>query len=177
MSFVVASPEMLLAAAQDLAGIGSTLGAANAAAALPTTAVLPPGRDEVSAAITALFSRIGHAYHSVSVEAATFHEQLVRTLTAGAGTYAGAEAANVSPLQTLEQDLLGAMNAPASALTGRPLIGNGANGAPGTGQNGAPGGWLIGDGGAGGSGARGQNGGNGGAAGLWGTGEARVRLA
>ncbi|KCL23729.1 hypothetical protein W072_04062, partial [Mycobacterium tuberculosis TB_RSA162] len=31
--------------------------------------------------------------------------------------------------------------------TGRPLIGNGANGAPGTGADGAPGGWLIGNGG------------------------------
>ncbi|WP_369807260.1 PGRS repeat-containing protein, partial [Mycobacterium sp. 852002-51057_SCH5723018] len=57
------------------------------------------------------------------------------------------------------------INWPSVALTGRPLIGNGANAAPGTGQNGAAGGWLLGNGGAGGSGAAGQNGGNGGAAG------------
>ncbi|WP_338150824.1 PGRS repeat-containing protein, partial [Mycobacterium marinum] len=57
------------------------------------------------------------------------------------------------------------MNEPALALTGRPLIGNGANGAPGTGVDGAPGGWLLGNGGAGGSGAAGMPGGNGGAAG------------
>jgi len=172
MSFVITSPEILLATAQDLAGIGSTLGAANAAAALPTTTMLPADADEVSAAITALFSRVGQAYQTVSVQAATFHHQFVQTMTASAGAYNAAEAANASPLQTVEQDLLGAVNAPSLALTGRPLIGNGANGAPGTGQNGAPGGWLLGDGGAGGSGAPGQNGGSGGAAGLWGTGGA-----
>ncbi|REM22372.1 PE family protein, partial [Mycobacterium tuberculosis] len=47
--------------------------------------------------------------------------------------------------------MLAAVNAQSVALTGRPLIGNGANGAPGTGANGAPGGWLLGNGGAGGS--------------------------
>jgi hypothetical protein len=66
----------------------------------------------------------------------------VQTLTAGAGSYVGAEAANVaaftaSPAQTVQQDLLGLINAPSLALTGRLLIGNGASGAPGTGQNGA----------------------------------------
>jgi hypothetical protein len=59
---------------------------------------------------------------------------------------------NASPLQTIEQDLLGIVNAPTDALLGRPLIGNGANGAPGTGAAGGDGGWLIGNGGAGGAG-------------------------
>ena len=73
-----------------------------------------------------------------------------------------------SPLHTLQQQVLNAINAPVQTVTGRPLIGNGANGAPGTGQAGAPGGWLLGDGGAGGSGALGVNGGAGGAAGFLG---------
>ncbi len=38
MSFVVAAPEVVVAAASDLAGIGSAIGAANAAAAVPTMA-------------------------------------------------------------------------------------------------------------------------------------------
>ncbi|VAZ86174.1 PE-PGRS family protein PE_PGRS61 [Mycobacterium persicum] len=42
------------------------------------------------------------------------------------------------------------INAPTQAVLGRPLIGNGANGAPETGQNGAPGSILLGNGGAGG---------------------------
>ncbi|WP_350308196.1 PGRS repeat-containing protein, partial [Mycobacterium tuberculosis] len=79
-----------------------------------------------------------------------------------------------NPAQSVQQDLLAAVNAQSVALTGRPLIGNGANGAPGTGANGAPGGWLLGNGGAGGSAAAGSGlpGGAGGAAGLFGTGGA-----
>ncbi|CKP31225.1 PE family protein [Mycobacterium tuberculosis] len=55
MSFVIASPEALLAAATDLAAIRSTIRAANAAAAVPTTGALAPPADEVSAGIAALF--------------------------------------------------------------------------------------------------------------------------
>ncbi|WP_016720276.1 PE domain-containing protein, partial [Mycobacterium tuberculosis] len=46
MSFVVAAPEVVVAAASDLAGIGSAIGAANAAAAVPTMGVLAAGADE-----------------------------------------------------------------------------------------------------------------------------------
>ncbi len=56
MSFVVTIPEALAAVATDLAGIGSTIGTANAAAAVPTTTVLAAAADEVSAAMAALFS-------------------------------------------------------------------------------------------------------------------------
>lgn len=55
MSFVVTIPEALAAVATDLAGIGSTIGTANAAAAVPTTTVLAAAADEVSAAMAALF--------------------------------------------------------------------------------------------------------------------------
>jgi hypothetical protein len=48
MSFVIAATEMLEAAAQDLAGIGSNLGEATAAAAVPTTGLAAAGADEVS---------------------------------------------------------------------------------------------------------------------------------
>lgn len=43
MSFVIAAPETLVRAASDLANIGSTLGAANAAALGPTTELLAAG--------------------------------------------------------------------------------------------------------------------------------------
>ncbi len=159
MSFVVTIPEALAAVATDLAGIGSTIGTANAAAAVPTTTVLAAAADEVSAAMAALFSGHAQAYQALSAQAALFHEQFVRALTAGAGSYAAAEAASAAPLE----GVLDVINAPALALLGRPLIGNGANGAPGTGANGGDGGILIGNGGAGGSGAAGMPGGNGGA--------------
>ncbi len=55
MPFVIAMPEMVTAAATDLANVGSTISEANAAAVAPTAAVLAAGGDEVSAAIAALF--------------------------------------------------------------------------------------------------------------------------
>ncbi|WP_263988657.1 PE family protein, partial [Mycobacterium conspicuum] len=171
MSFVIAAPEFVAAAASDLANIGSTINAANAAAMLPTSGVLPAGADEVSAAIAGLFGAHAQAYQSLSAQAASFHQQFVALMNGGAARYAASEAANALPLQTVQQDLLDAVNAPTQLLLGRPLIGNGANAAPGSGANGAPGGILIGNGGAGGSGsATHPNGGNGGAAGLFGNG-------
>ncbi|WP_079068852.1 PE family protein, partial [Mycobacterium tuberculosis] len=160
MSFLFAQPEMLGAAATDLASIGSAISTANAAAAAATTRVLAAGADEVSAAVAALFSGHAQTYQALRTQAAAFHQQIVQTLTSTAGAYASAEAANV------EQQLLGAINAPTMALLGRPLIGHGADGAPGTGQAGGAGGILYGNGGNGGSG------GNGGAAGLIGNGGA-----
>jgi hypothetical protein len=132
----------------------------------------------VSVAIADLLSRHGQAYQALGAQVAAFHEQFVQTLTAGAGSYASAEAANVAaftanPAQTVGQDLLAAINAPTQFLLGRPLIGNGANGAPLTGENGQPGGILVGAGGAGGSGGPTHGaGGNGGAGGLFGNGGA-----
>lgn len=122
MSFVIAVPEFLSAAATDLANLGSTISAANAAASIPTTGVLAAGADDVSAAIAALFGAHAQAYQTISAQAATFHAQFVQTLSAGAGAYANAEAANV------QQSLLNAINAPTQALLGRPLIGDGADG-------------------------------------------------
>ncbi|WP_139825050.1 PE family protein, partial [Mycobacterium conspicuum] len=179
MSSVVAVPGLIDTATRDLASLGTTIRSANAAAATPTTGLLAAAEDEVSAAIAEIFSAHGRGFQAASAQAGAFHSQFVQTLTAGAQTYVSTEAANVAafaahPAQAAQQHLLNAINAPSLALTGRPLIGNGANGAPGTGENGAPGGWLYGNGGAGGSGANGtgQNGGNGGAAGLWGYGGA-----
>uniref|UniRef100_UPI00214D245C PE family protein n=2 Tax=Mycobacterium tuberculosis TaxID=1773 RepID=UPI00214D245C len=165
MSFVIAAPETLVRAASDLANIGSTLGAANAAALGPTTELLAAGADEVSAAIASLFAAHGQAYQAVSAQMSAFHAQFVQTFTAGAGAYASAEAAAAAPLE----GLLNIVNTPTQLLLGRPLIGNGANGAPGTGQAGGAGGLLYGNGGAGGNGGAatipGGNGGAGGAGG------------
>lgn len=56
MSFVIAAPDLVAMATEDLAGIGASLTAANAAAAVPTSGLLAAAGDEVSAAIAALFS-------------------------------------------------------------------------------------------------------------------------
>ena len=56
MSFVIAAPELVTAAATDVARISSTINAARAAAATPTTEVPAAGADEVSAAVAASFA-------------------------------------------------------------------------------------------------------------------------
>lgn len=153
MSFVIAAPEVMAAAATDLANIGSSISAASAAAAGPTMGILAAGADEVSVAISALFGSHAQGYQTLSAQLAAYHNQFVRALNAGAGSYASAEAANV------QQTLLNAINAPTQTLLGRPLIGNGADGGPG--QNGGPGGLLYGNGGNGGAGdTANPNGGN-----------------
>ncbi len=136
MSYVIAAPEVMTTAATDLADIGSTLSAARAAAATQTTGVLAAAEDEVSAAIATVFSAHGQGFQALGAQAAAFHERFVQALTAGAGSYVSAEAANVAaftanPAQTVGQDLTNLINAPSLALTGRPLIGNGANAAAG----------------------------------------------
>ena len=64
MSFVITVPAALAAAAADVAGIGSSLGEANSAAAAPTTGLLAAAEDEVSAAVTSLFSGYAHEFQA-----------------------------------------------------------------------------------------------------------------
>ncbi|MGB9222200.1 PE family protein, partial [Mycobacterium sp.] len=171
MSYLAAAPELLAWAATDLTNIGAGLTAANAAAAAPTTGVLPAAADEISAAITSVFSSHARAYQALSGQAAAFHAQFVQALRGAGASYAAAEAANASPLQTLGQDVLAVINAPTNALLGRPLIGDGINGTAAN-PNGGAGGLLVGNGGNGFSqaGNPGVAGGAGGAAGLFGNG-------
>ena len=74
MSFVIAAPEFVSAAAAEVAGIGSSLTVAHAAAASPTTAVVAAAGDEVSSAIAALFSSHGQSFQALSAQAAEFHD-------------------------------------------------------------------------------------------------------
>ena len=94
MSFVTTQPEALAAAAGSLQGIGSALSAQNAAAAGPTTGVVPAAADEVSALTAAQFTAHAQLYQAVSAQAAAIHEMFVSTLSTSAGSYAATEAAN-----------------------------------------------------------------------------------
>jgi hypothetical protein len=125
---VNAAPEYVAAAATDLANIGSTISSANTAAMGPTSGVLAAGADEVSATVAALFDAHAQAYQALSAQAAYFHEQFVQLLNGGATQYALAEAANASPLQTIEQGVLSVADAPTSqTLTAaRSVIGSAA---------------------------------------------------
>ena len=143
MAWVIAAPEYVAAAASDLANIASSLSVANGVAMTPTSGVLAAGADEVSAMIAALFSTHAQAYQALSAQAASFHAQFVQLMNGGASQYALTEAANASPMQSVGQAALGAVTSPAQAMTGHPLIGNGAS-ATTPAATGAPGGFLYG---------------------------------
>src|SRR6516225_2113064 len=96
MLSVTAAPELITTAATDVANIGSTLNAAHAAAAAPTTGVLAAAEDEVSAAIAAVFSAHGQGFQALGAQAAAFHHQFVKALSGAGCTYTAAEAANAS---------------------------------------------------------------------------------
>lgn len=92
--FVTAQPEALTSASAGLQGIGSTMLAANAAAAEPTTGVLPPAADPTSALLAAGFAVHGGMYQAVGAIANMFHEMFAATMAVSSGSYAATEAAN-----------------------------------------------------------------------------------
>ena len=138
MSYVIAAPEIMTSAATDLATIGSTLSAAHAAAAAPTTGVLVAAEDEVSAAIAAVFSAHGQGFQALSAQAAAFHAQFVHALSAAGAGYAATEASNVSLLvKGLQQQFFDqGFFSPFIYLTGQPLFGKASVGPAVTGTTG-----------------------------------------
>lgn len=96
MSFVTTQPELLAAAAGELAAIGSAMRTGNAAAAAPTTGLVPAAGDEVSALTAAQFAAHASLYQAVSAHASAVHDQFVGAMGASAGSYAATEAANAT---------------------------------------------------------------------------------
>jgi hypothetical protein len=94
MSFVLTQPELLTAAAGELTSVGAAIYAENAAAAAPTTGVIPAAADEVSTLTAAQFVAHAQMYQALSAQAAAIHEAFVTTLGTTAGSYAATEAAN-----------------------------------------------------------------------------------
>lgn len=70
------------------------MSAQSAAAAAPTTGVVPAAADEVSALTATRFAAHARMYQAVSAQAAAIHEMFVNTLGTSAGSYAATEAAN-----------------------------------------------------------------------------------
>src|SRR5262249_34539724 len=124
MSVLDVTPPALASAAAELETIGADLTAAHASAAVGSTGLLAAGADEVSAATAALFTKYGQAFSALGAQASAFHAEFVRALGGASNAYADTEAANVSPQWF----------SPWKALTGRPLVGNGADGKAGTGR-------------------------------------------
>lgn len=98
VAFVTAVPETMLTAASNLQSIGSSVVVENAAAAAPTTGVIPAAADEVSALTAAQFAAHAAMYQAVATQAAAIHDLFVTTLGSSAGSYMATEAANAIPL-------------------------------------------------------------------------------
>ena len=94
MSFVTAHQEALAASAGPLRGVGSAMNAGNAAAATPTTRVVPVAADEVSARVAKLFEVHAAMFQVISAQGPAILRQLVDVLTLTNGSYAATEAAN-----------------------------------------------------------------------------------
>jgi PE family len=98
MSFVTTQPELLTSAAGVLHGIGAAMSAQNAAAAAPTTGVIPAAADEVSALTAIQFATHAVIYQAVGAHAVAVHDMFVTTLRSGACSYAATEAANAATI-------------------------------------------------------------------------------
>ncbi|MGF2944579.1 PE family protein [Mycobacterium sp. Lab-001] len=98
MAFVSTMPEMVTAAAGDLAGIHAALDEAGAAAAVPTTGLAPAAVDEVSVAIAQLFDAYGREFHALTAAAGALHAEFVRLLNSGAAAYLDADTAGAGLL-------------------------------------------------------------------------------
>lgn len=119
MSSVSVVPEALTAASASLHDLGSALRGASTKALSQVTAIAPPAADEISSAITALFGSHAEEFAQVNARASAFHADVVKLLGGSAAQYVNAEIANA------QQTLVNAINAPAQALLGHPLIGPG----------------------------------------------------
>jgi hypothetical protein len=109
--------EALTQAAADVGNIETALEEANAVAVPPTTSVLAPGADEVSAAITALFNTHGQLYQSLAAQAQLFHRQFATLLSQAGEAYQEAETAAQN---TLRADFDAAAVETYEALVGTP---------------------------------------------------------
>ena len=89
MAFVTTQPEALAAAAGTLQGIGAALTSQNAAAAAPTTGVVPAAADEVSALTAAQFAAHAQMYRRSVLRPAAIHELFVHTLGLELGVLRG----------------------------------------------------------------------------------------
>jgi hypothetical protein len=87
MTSLLTRPQLVAAAAADVAEIRSAIGAATSAAAGPTTGLAAAAQDEVSAVAAALFGTYAREYQAVLKQATAFHEEFAATMAAAGNAY------------------------------------------------------------------------------------------
>lgn len=120
MTHLLATPQLVTAAAAQVADIGMALNQADMAAAGLTTGVTVAAADEVSEAIATLFNGYAEGYQMLSRQAAAFHDAFVRTLTAASTAYAQTEAVVSRALAGLAAPLMA--GAEGAATTANALL-------------------------------------------------------
>ncbi|WP_156687544.1 PE-PPE domain-containing protein [Mycobacterium sp. Marseille-P9652] len=96
MPYVVTTPDVLTAAAGDVAGIGRAVNDAASAAAAATTSMATAGVDEVSTGIAAVFAAHGRWYQAAIAQAAQVHQRFESALAASADAYLTTEIDNAA---------------------------------------------------------------------------------
>jgi hypothetical protein len=96
MSFVVAQPEALTAAAGHLTHVGSVMAMHSTAMAAGTTGLLPAAADEVSALAATQFNAHAAMYQAAGAQAMAIHEEFVAMLGRSRYSYAVTDAANTT---------------------------------------------------------------------------------
>src|ERR1700675_313712 len=148
MSFVIAQPDFVTAAAENLAGIRSSLGEAASAAAALSSFLAAAGADEVSAAIAQMFGTYGQEFQALGAQATAFHAEFVSLLNGSGAAYLSTELANAQ--QALQSAMAPATAAAASDPLGGllgglgGLLGGGGGGTTTTGTGGLNLGGLLG---------------------------------
>lgn len=119
MSYVVAAPEAITGAAENLASIDSALGDVTAATAAATTELAPAAADEISLAISRLFGSYGHDFSDVAAQLRSYHRDFIDLVNSGAAAYTDAETDATALLATARapiQSLLADVPTAASSL-------------------------------------------------------------
>ncbi|ORA12633.1 PE-PPE domain-containing protein [Mycobacterium asiaticum] len=96
MSYLTTQPQLLTAAAENLAGLQASLNEVNAAVAGQTTGLAAAAADEVSEAAAQLFRAFGLEYQEVIGQATLFQEQFQQALASASLSYAEAEFRNAA---------------------------------------------------------------------------------
>lgn len=95
---LLVTPEVVMNAADNLAAVSSAVGVAHQRSAPMTGELMPAASDEVSMAITRVFSDYSGTYHHAAAKADELFAGFVHHLRIGAGAYAGADAENTRGL-------------------------------------------------------------------------------
>ncbi|OBK54183.1 PE family protein [Mycobacterium gordonae] len=113
MTSLLAQPEIITSVVADISGIGSTVSAAGAAAAAPTSGLLAAAADEVSEAVANFFGSYGQEFQAVIGQVEAYHAQFQQSLAAAANAYVYTETGAAAALQ-------GVLGLPAAAAAFTP---------------------------------------------------------